>query len=237
VEALADKPEMALLVSKIFAQWAMIEFQLSLLLMRVLGADAWPALAMHETLTAQHLQIRALHAAADATLSLDDLDMFKAAVGATESAQTPRNHLAHWLWGVCKEKPDVLILSEPKSMKRRASLVHQGIEMGVELTPQEKGMTVSEAPLIYSMDDLTRALRDLTEAHDAIQIVGAYLHYRKSPMAKGPRARERLAEAKATTDGLLSGLRLYQEALDRRRKGRQSTEPQPDAPPQQDGQK
>ena len=62
---------MAVLVSKIFAQWAMVEFQLSLLLMRVLGADAAPALSMHEALTAQHLQVRALHAAAEAALALD----------------------------------------------------------------------------------------------------------------------------------------------------------------------
>jgi hypothetical protein len=51
---------MAILITKIFATWASIEQQLNFLLVRVLGANAAPALAMFETLTAQRLQLKAL---------------------------------------------------------------------------------------------------------------------------------------------------------------------------------
>src|SRR5450755_3390756 len=61
---LDDKPGMAILVTKIFATWAQIEHELSVLLIRVLGANAAPAIAMHTALTAQHLQNTALQAAA-----------------------------------------------------------------------------------------------------------------------------------------------------------------------------
>lgn len=66
---LDDKPKLAELVANIFAHWGLIEHRLSLLLVRVLGADAEPALAMFSTLTAQHLQLGALEAAAKAALS------------------------------------------------------------------------------------------------------------------------------------------------------------------------
>jgi hypothetical protein len=52
-DALADKPDMAVLVSQIFAVWADIEFHLSLLLVQMLGADEHPAVAMYSTITSQ----------------------------------------------------------------------------------------------------------------------------------------------------------------------------------------
>jgi hypothetical protein len=92
-DALDDKPDLAILVTKIFATWARIEQELKFLLVRVLGADAAPAIAMFQTLTAQHLQLGALDAAAKAALSLEDFQIFGAAVSTAECAQTPRNHL------------------------------------------------------------------------------------------------------------------------------------------------
>jgi hypothetical protein len=41
---LADKPDLAILVTRIFATWAGIEQRLNFILVRVLGADAAPAL-------------------------------------------------------------------------------------------------------------------------------------------------------------------------------------------------
>src|SRR5947208_3209825 len=85
-DILTDKPDMALLVTKIFAVWASIEQDLSFLLVRVLGADAAPAIAMHATLTAQHLQNSALQAAARAALPKDKFEVFQAVMSITESA-------------------------------------------------------------------------------------------------------------------------------------------------------
>jgi hypothetical protein len=113
---LENKPDLAILVCEIFAVWARIEHQLSFLLVRVLGANAAPALAMHATLTAQHLQLGALQAAASAALTTDDLEVFKACVSVAESVQTPRNHLAHWIWAGCRQ---LLVLADPKMLHNR----------------------------------------------------------------------------------------------------------------------
>jgi hypothetical protein len=86
-ELLQDKPDLALLVCKVFAIWARIEQQLTVLLVRVLGADYEPALAIYSTLTAQHLQNRALDAAAKATLPADDCQIFCAAISVADSAK------------------------------------------------------------------------------------------------------------------------------------------------------
>ena len=74
---------------------------------------------MYSTLTAQHLQIGALDAAAKAALSPDDYDIFKAGVSVADMAQTPRNHLAHWSWGTSKELPGFLALANPKMLSAR----------------------------------------------------------------------------------------------------------------------
>jgi hypothetical protein len=116
-DVLGDKPELAKLVASIFALWGLIEGSLSHLLIRVLGADAEPAIAMFATLTAQHLQMGALKAAARAALSSDDFDVFCAATSVTDGVQAPRNHLAHWIWGKCDQLPDALLLAEPKAEK------------------------------------------------------------------------------------------------------------------------
>jgi hypothetical protein len=117
VDALADKPDMAILVTEIFAVWAYIEYQLSLLLVQILGATETPALAMHSVLTSQQLQAKALEAAAKAALSAHDYQIFSAVTSVVESVQTPRNHLAHWVWGRCEQRPDLLVLIDPKMYK------------------------------------------------------------------------------------------------------------------------
>jgi hypothetical protein len=96
---LDSKSEMAPLVAKIFALWASIERELKFLLVRVLGADAGPAIAIYETLTAQHLQLSALDAAAKVALSERSYDVFLAVTAIAKGAQAPRNDLAHLVWG------------------------------------------------------------------------------------------------------------------------------------------
>jgi hypothetical protein len=86
---LFDKPDYAILVTQIFSTWARIEHLLRIILLRILGADATPALAMFESLTAQHLQLTALEAAAKAALNTEDYEIFQAAISVADSAQTP----------------------------------------------------------------------------------------------------------------------------------------------------
>jgi hypothetical protein len=115
---LDDKPEMAILVARIFATWGLIERELGALLLHTLGvgSTAMPAIAIYETLTAQHLQNGALHAAARSVLPDDSYDVFAAVIDLSDGAATPRHRLAHRVWGGCKQRPNMLALIEPRSL-------------------------------------------------------------------------------------------------------------------------
>jgi hypothetical protein len=190
-DALADKPDMAILVTEIFAIWAYIEYQLSLLLVQILGATETPALAMHSVLTSQQLQAKALQAAAKAALSAHDYQIFSAVTSVVESVQTPRNHLAHWVWGRCEQRPDLLVLIDPKMYKaneigfrRFAAKEFKVATNLVEAETQAKEAREEakeelfdlDHVLTYSKDDLERAKRDMTEARDILLGFGSYLN-------------------------------------------------------------
>lgn len=232
--ALADKPDLAILVTQIFSTWARIEQRLSFLLVRVLGADAAPALAMFETLTAQHLQIGALLAAAEATLSADDFDVFQAAISVADSAQAPRNHLAHWAWGGCKQRPALLTLADPKMLHERdfrvAKRIHtaKSVQDVDPMEVAELNMFDPSGILAYSKADLERALRDLKEAYLVLNLVETYIDPRLDATIG-----HYYADFAVTRDELRDGaleklndLRLFGEALARRVASRKST-PQP----------
>src|SRR6202051_4469864 len=116
---LKDKPAFALLSCEIFSTWAQIEHEQNFLFVRVLGANAAPAIAIYGELRTQALQLAALEAAAKAALSPADYEIFAAATAVVDGAKTPRNHLAHWAWGGCRERSDLLALVNPKALKER----------------------------------------------------------------------------------------------------------------------
>jgi hypothetical protein len=80
-------------------------------------------LAMFSILQTQALQTKALDAAAKSTLSPEDLDIFSASLAVANSVQKTRNRLAHWAWGKCTERPDLLVLGDPEGLKERDTRV------------------------------------------------------------------------------------------------------------------
>src|ERR1700760_583494 len=85
-DVLEDKPEIAILIVKIFAIWANIERRLGVLLVHLLGADDVHAHAIYSILETQNLRTKALEAAAKSALPPDDLDIFHAALTVVNSA-------------------------------------------------------------------------------------------------------------------------------------------------------
>jgi len=237
-DALADKPEMAILVTEIFAVWAEIEYQLSLLLVQVLGATESPAIAMHSILTSQQLQAKALDAAAKAALSAEQYEIFDAVTSVIESVQTPRNHLAHWLWGICAQRPDLLALADPKMYKANEISVRRFLEKDFEVSDAYftdakalKNVIDPEHVFAYSKADLERAKRDLLEARAIIVGLGIFLNpaFLKSLLSKNRRtgkAFEKVdpAEMQTTALALLNKYQLFQEALAEVRKRRKKTD-------------
>jgi hypothetical protein len=224
--ALDDKPHLAKLVANIFAHWGLVEYRLSLLLVRVLGADAAPALAMFSTLTAQHLQLGALEAAAKVALSLEEFDVFQAGIAVTDSVQTPRNQLAHWIWGTAPELPKALLLAEPKSAKERdrelALALERSDTQGVNTEEMARLNSYDPARInVYTESDLQRAERDIEEASTVAFLVVVYLDglFRGRRRPTDP-SQSRLTRAHVFRQ--LYGQRLFREAWDRIRADRQS---------------
>jgi hypothetical protein len=227
VDVLQDKPDLAILVAEIFSVWARIELELSYLLVRVLGADAAPAIAMYSTLTAQHLLLGALQAAAKAALAPDDFDVFLAAIAVSDRVQTPRNHLAHWAWGGCRQRHDLLVLANPKMLRDRNSRVLGAVQR--EASPLDVdpvrfaaiSLFDDSEILAYSKSDLERALRDLKEAKEILEHLSDYLDpslpafFLRNFPEKQPLTKEQL---RAEILKNLNEKRLFCEALAERKK-------------------
>src|SRR5262249_16218507 len=185
---------------------------------------AAPAIAMFQTLTAQHLQLGALDAAAKAALSPEDFQIFAAAVSTAESAQTPRNHLAHWAWGKCRQRPDLLVLANPQMLRERDFRVAKAIASKADLGEVvQMNLFDPSGALAYSKSDLERALRDLEESYYAVNSLSLYLNPDQligmgilPPDTDIQKIRAELLQE-------LNGNRLFREALARIRGDQQST--------------
>lgn len=165
---LDDKPELAILVVKIFAIWASIEGRLSVLLVHLLGADSVHAHAIFSILQTQALQTKAMEAAAKSALQGDDLDVFNAYLTVTTAVQKTRNRLAHWAWAKCVQRPDLLVLGDPDGLKERNTRLAahlQSLRPGASLLEMAHNIQFDLSKFYgYSKADLEREVRDLLEA-------------------------------------------------------------------------
>jgi len=169
-DVLSEKPDIAIVVVRIFALWASIERRLSVLLVRLLGADAIPAHAIFSILQTQALQTKALEAAAKSILPPEDFDIFNAAMTVVSAVQKTRNRLAHWAWGRCPERPDLLLLGDPGFLKERDTRVaahYQAMDIEQPVNVLATYAAIQFDPskfLAYTKADLEREVRDLSEA-------------------------------------------------------------------------
>jgi hypothetical protein len=207
---LDDKPAMAILVAKIFAVWASIETELSFLMVRILGASPSPAMAIYDTLTAQHLQLGALEAAARVKLSIEHYAIFLATISIAKNTQKPRNHLAHWNWGGCEQRPDLLALIDPllireNQIRLQAFAQHPPNGFPLEVDGWNPDFLDPDYVLGYSADDLRRALRDLKETNYCLTELASYLLAVDNPRPTEP---NELSDILAR----LNASRLFREA-------------------------
>lgn len=230
-----NKPELAVLVTSIFARWAWIEHQLSVILLFILGADAKPAFAMFDILNTQRLQMSATQAAAKAALPTDQFIVFTAAMLVAEKVQKDRNRLAHGIWGTCPELQDRLLIADPDHLKERefhrAEVLAKPPLEGMDRTEFDNLFRVDPAHVfVYSEADLKRIEMELQEAVGMLVLLRTYL---KPPFTEGEaevlKAKGVPPDFAATRSQALeklSELRLFREAL-ARAKGTKST---PEAP-------
>jgi hypothetical protein len=241
-DALKEKPELAILVVKIFAVWANIERRLSVLLVHLLGADQVHAHAIFSILQTQALQTKAMEAAAKSALSSDDLDIFDAVLTVVNGVQKTRNRLAHWAWGKCPQRPDLLVLADPDGLKEwdtRQATYFQSLEPGANPFESPARFQFDLSKIYgYSKADLEREVRDFLEAETIAFFLQGYLDPSFSL------AHAKLFNEPDTPEAIrdqvfrqLNETRLFAEALAQIRARRKSTPPPPHGsnPPDADG--
>lgn len=229
-DVLGQKPDLAILVVKIFAVWANIERRLSVLLVHLLGADQVHAHAIFSILQTQALQTKALEAAAKSALSPDDLDIFDAALTVISGVQKTRNRLAHWAWGKCHQRPDLLVLADPDGLKNwdtRTAAYFQALKPGeTTFWGALMGPPIFDISKFYgySKTDLEREVRDLLEAEQIAFFLQNYLDTAFAVAhAKLFHESENPEEIRALVLRQLNEKRLFAEALVQIRARRKST--------------
>jgi hypothetical protein len=228
--ALKERPELSQLIAVAVGKWAHVEHLLALLMIRILGANHRPSIAMFTTLTSSNLQMVALKAAGQAGLRDDDLDHFSASVRVAESAGKQRHKLAHWIWGQSPDLPNALLLADPAHLFENELTMERINSLGgffamAKLIPFPREETSlaeiyrsyaydETAIFVYRKSDLERIVRDLEEAIFCLFNVNLYLD---------PYWSERRDELSRQ----LSSKRLFREALFRIREDRQKNQTTP----------
>ncbi len=117
--ALVDRPDLANLVTQIFALWAVVEQEFQTLFSRIVGPDEIVADAIYTILISESLQRTALNAAAKARFGTDseEFEVFSAVLAVCNRAGKIRHKLAHWRWGESPDLPDVLLLADPADVR------------------------------------------------------------------------------------------------------------------------
>jgi hypothetical protein len=177
------------------------------------------------------LQTKALDAAAKSALSPDDRDIFDAALTVVSSVQKIRNRLAHWVWGKCLQRPDLLLLADPDGLKAwdaRNAAFFQSLKLNDSPFQASRFEFDLSKVYAYSKTDLEREVRDILEAEQIAFCLQGYLDpsfsIAHAKIFNEPGTPE---EIRAQIFLQLSDKRLFAEALAQIRARRQSTPPPP----------
>lgn len=150
-DGLHHRPELAKLVMDMIATWSIIEARLSNVLVKLLGAQARPAMAMFSALTSSQAQIAALKAAAITILPPPYRKTFEAAIIVLRRVAKKRHMLAHWIWAYSGTFQECLLLIDPSKQVQYQVSVEEGIAAGwneLIFEPQIDGVWV------YTLNDL-----------------------------------------------------------------------------------
>jgi len=111
---LEQRPTEAALIAQCIATWIEVELQHSRLLAQLLHANTEPAAAVYLSLKTASNRRELLAAAAKATLSAQELELFFAIQNIGKGVETERNHLAHGIFGISSAIPESVVWVDPQ---------------------------------------------------------------------------------------------------------------------------
>ena len=170
-DALAQRPVLAALIAEAIGAWSQTEMTLGILLARMLGANARPAMVMYSALESFQPQMRALDAVSRSILVGDDLELFSATLIVIRRAAHQRHLLGHSVWAFAPQLPHDLLLIDPKDMWGWSATVFEWADAMRTTPPPRPPMPKAISALdhgkvlVFSEGDLKSIVQRLRRAH------------------------------------------------------------------------
>jgi hypothetical protein len=166
-----DRPNAAVIVSRIVTSWSDIEVQCARLLAEIMGTNVAAAAAVFGSLRSSRAQHDALAAAAEVVLDANDLELFAAYMARRASLEKERNDLAHGCFGVSVSIPDHIVW------------VSQS-----DYTTFSANQNVSDADIeqfrkkqyVYELGTLERIAQEISEFYSQLGFFSGYLGARRN---------------------------------------------------------
>ncbi len=109
----AKRPELAVLVTRVITEWALLDSYMSGVFVTMLGTNPHPGAAVYATLISNAIQQQAIRAVARLALNEGLDDILEAILSLYGAAAKDRNKIAHWVWGITPDLPDRALVVEP----------------------------------------------------------------------------------------------------------------------------
>lgn len=158
------RPHIAALIAEIIGRWSSIEQSLGILLASILRASPVAAMEMYLAIRNQRAQKDALDGAAEAELSSQYYQLYKAIRVLVRSCEKERDAFAHRTFGFLRDDPYAVLLGNPRDLlKRHAGFMdwlHAPRE-GDKYESKRKPLKV-EFPMLYRQDELLQIIKRMS---------------------------------------------------------------------------
>lgn len=182
-DSLLLRPDFATVIGQCVALWTQTEVQMGYLLSAIMHSNTEAAVAVFMSIRNSKAQRDAMTAAAEATLTGDNFDLFGAILNFYRSVETQRNDLAHGIFGHCDENSEVIVWIDPKHqtqlvVKLLAALKRAEKVEDVDLSDD----AMNRATYVYRLKDIKSVLEDIQDVYNAVFKFAAYLREPEAPL-------------------------------------------------------
>lgn len=167
--AMLLRPDMAIVVAKVIASWAMTEMQQARLLSLFLGSETKVGISMFLGVVSAEAKKSMLDEAAKASLTRNDYELFQLVSRALAPVRKRRNEYAHGVWGQTDELPQYLIWLPQEEFLIKEMHMNEARRNGDKATLKQLAETISPKMMAYSKQDLAEDGNRASQATICVQ--------------------------------------------------------------------
>ncbi|NVP54439.1 hypothetical protein [Mycoplana rhizolycopersici] len=168
-EMLERRPAAAQIVARSIAAWTYLEIATAEILALLLKADTDAAAAVYLSLQNARARQDVLKAAANSTLSNDDLLLLNALLAIKSGLEKSRNALAHGVFGICVKIPDGIVWCET------TDFIKFGRENAVNGLTESARQTFHKRMYVYQLADLETIAQGIADLENQFKFFSGYL--------------------------------------------------------------